>query len=274
MRSLAALPVLALSIFLAAPAASAPEPADLLKKHQETARGLKTVGGNWGVSRSMKGQPAQSYTGTFLFQRPKSGRMVFNLPGGQKQVMIFDGQAMIVEMTEQRQYLKMPVPEGGPSLGQVIGPDETSPMSAVLGFDAALQGYSLESAGAKTINQRAFQVVRATREQDPKKMTVYFGPGGLIEGIEAEMSVGGNPASLRSWIRNVTLNPAVKPQQFAYSPPKGFTLFEPPNYEKTLIAVGKEAPDFKLPQPGGVHLALSDARKDKKAVLINFWFHG
>jgi hypothetical protein len=66
-------------------------------------------------------------------------------------------------------------------------------------------------------------------------------------------------------------------KQFAFVAPKGYTAMkrpEPPDYEKGLVAVGKPAPDFNLPQVGGVNLALSDLLKEKKAVLVNFWFHG
>ena len=47
-----------------------------------------------------------------------------------------------------------------------------------------------------------------------------------------------------------------------------------PSFDEKLIPVGKDAPDFQLPQPGGNRIALSDVRKEKKAVLVNFWFYG
>lgn len=45
-------------------------------------------------------------------------------------------------------------------------------------------------------------------------------------------------------------------------------------YEAALLPVGKDAPDFNLPTPTGDKLGLSDARKGKKATLVNFWFYG
>ena len=43
--------------------------------------------------------------------------------------------------------------------------------------------------------------------------------------------------------------------------------------EAALLPVGKDAPDFNLPTATGDKLGLSDARKGKKATLVNFWFY-
>ena len=40
-----------------------------------------------------------------------------------------------------------------------------------------------------------------------------------------------------------------------------------------LLPVGKPAPNFNLPTPGGKKLNLSSAVRTKKATLINFWFY-
>lgn len=40
-----------------------------------------------------------------------------------------------------------------------------------------------------------------------------------------------------------------------------------------LLPVGKKAPAFSLPNPKGGTIALQNTLKNKKAVLVNFWFY-
>jgi hypothetical protein len=49
--------------------------------------------------------------------------------------------------------------------------------------------------------------------------------------------------------------------------------YQYPQFEAKLLPAGKVAPDFNLPMPRGGQLSLTDARRGKKAVLVNFWFY-
>ncbi len=74
-----------------------------------------------------------------------------------------------------------------------------------------------------------------------------------------------------SKLSNVKLNGELKAADFAYTGPKPV---ERPSPAAGLLPVGQSAPDFILPLPGAGNLGLTEARKGKKAVLINFWFYG
>jgi hypothetical protein len=49
--------------------------------------------------------------------------------------------------------------------------------------------------------------------------------------------------------------------------------YQYPQFEAKLLPAGKVAPDFNLPMLRGGQLSLTDARRGKKAVLVNFWFY-
>ncbi len=274
MRALVLIPIAATLLLLGVSRSAASDPEALLKKHRDTVGTVKAVRGTWGSSLAVRGEKAMSFTGDFLLQRPSMGKMVINNPDGRKQIMLSDGKSIVIEMPEMKQYVKISADDDSPQLGQILGPPVTSPLALLLAEKNLLEGYTFEDAGSKTIDKREFQVVKATREREPKKLTLFFGTSGLIEGIESDLSMAGEPAHLRTWMRNLQLNPAFKPKQFAYTPPKGFQAIVQPDFNKSLLAVGKTAPDFKLPMPGGGEYSLAEALKDKKAVLVNFWFYG
>jgi outer membrane lipoprotein-sorting protein len=79
-----------------------------------------------------------------------------------------------------------------------------------------------------------------------------------------------------SRLKNVQTDAPIDDATFRWTPPATALLVPPTlaDFEKKLVPVGQPAPDFNLPMPQGGQLSLSDARKGKKATLVNFWFYG
>jgi hypothetical protein len=186
------------------------------------------------------------------------------------QTFIATGKEQFIVLDGQKQYLKDAASAKGESLTPMLGPAGAMFMQGTLGPASGARTYR----GAETINGKSYQVVEVAGPAAEQKTRLYFGPGGLLEGSEVEMKDESRTIRQRTWLKNIYLNAALKPAEFAYKPPADYKPYERPDFEKSLVAVGKPAPSFRLPQPGGLgELALEDTLKDKKAVLINFWFY-
>ena len=57
-------------------------------------------------------------------------------------------------------------------------------------------------------------------------------------------------------------------------PPKQAVRYDLSDPDGKLIPVGEKAFRFKVPTPDRKRLTLDEILKDKKAVLVNFWFYG
>jgi hypothetical protein len=123
------------------------------------------------------------------------------------------------------------------------------------------------------VDGKTYQVVEVIPSPGGPEQKLFIGASGLVEGVEMTTRQGDKASTRTTWLKNIRLDRSTDPKRFAYAPPADFTLHEQPDLNKQLLAVGTDAPDFMLPQPGGGQLSLSDARKGKKAVLINFWFY-
>ena len=208
-------------------------------------------------------------TGTVQLLKPHYGRVKVNNPAGQPlQTMISTGKEQFIVLEGQKQYLKDEAAPKAAGVTGVLGPVGALFMEGSL---ASLKGERTLRA-PETFNGQSYQVVEVAGPDQPT-YKLFFGPAGRLDGSEMQMKQGEQTFHQRVLLKNVRLNAPLKPQEFAYKPPAGYKPYERPDFEKSLLAVGKPAPSFRLPQPGGAELALEDTLKDKKAVLINFWFY-
>jgi outer membrane lipoprotein-sorting protein len=209
----------------------------------------------------------------------KPGLVKFQLlgPDGKPvQVLYGDPKKMTVVMPGQKQYMSQPGLTTEAFLGQML-----PQVAGVLNPTGFLKDQKVRYVGAEPISGQTYEVVESAVEgpgAQPATTKHYFDAAGLPVGAEQKLKFGTEEVTQLIWLRNIKLNPAVTPQQMAFVPPAGYKKFDPSSgmadLEKKLLKVGAAAPDFQLPQPGGARLELSEARKGKKAVLINFWFYG
>jgi hypothetical protein len=150
-----------------------------------------------------------------------------------------------------------------------------SPMAAFYHPADIGKGQTSKLLGARKVGGKTYQAVQLTGKNPPMTQVLFINSANLIEGAETTLSFGGDNQKFTIWLRNMKTNAPLKPDYFAYVPPPDFSV--PKGPEDSLLAVGQPAPDFLLSQPGkpgndGLY-GLEMARKEKKAVLINFWFY-
>src|SRR5579872_361611 len=125
----------------------------------------------------------------------------------------------------------------------------------------------------ETVDGKPFQVVELTGDNPfAYTMKLYAGPEKLVTRVMLDIPQADAKAQYSAVLSKVQVGANVPDTLFAYQPPKTTKAYVPSS-EARLVAVGKEAPRFMIPSPSGGNVALADALKDKKAVLINFWFY-
>ena len=222
------------------------------------------------------GGDKQTIEAAVQLMRPNLARIQLTRggPGGQGGITLIAGKDEVYIVNEpQKQYVVQPGEqrEGFWSFG---APAE-SLIAAFFDPKKLAATGTRKYLGKATVNGKSYEVVQATAQQAPRTRKFHFGATGLVEGVVMQDDRQGQAGTVSIWLKNIRRNVPVPAERFAYSPQAGFEKFDPgAGFEATLLPVGKEAPEFMLAQPGGGQLSLEQARKGKKAVLINFWFHG
>jgi outer membrane lipoprotein-sorting protein len=131
--------------------------------------------------------------------------------------------------------------------------------------------------GKKSADGTTYDVLEATRSaQGAGSMTttVHVAPSGLAERVSVASKSGDHQQTMTMVLKNVKLNPPLTVADFKFNPPQTARLMDPnAGMEAGLVAVGAEAPKFTIPDPNGGEVSLENTLKDKKAVLVNFWFY-
>lgn len=243
-------------------------------------------------SNSVVGAQKVTNSAAVQLMKPNFARVsITSGPPEERVEITMTGKDTFLSVPAEKKYQRIEGisnPTGGP-LSRIGGPI----LNAFFDDELLKRIFSGESTvkygGKQVINKIAYETVVASRTvPTPTSLTAYFGPSGLCEGAmvtitpTAESAEPGaaKPAAppaqkISWWLRGMKVNPPTTEAQFAYKVPAGFEEVkqpERPDPEKSLLAVGKPAPEFKLPQPGGGELSLTELVKEKKAVLVNFWF--
>jgi hypothetical protein len=101
---------------------------------------------------------------------------------------------------------------------------------------------------------------------------LYIGPDKLVHRAEVVVKSGmmkGHSSEFS--LHNIKTGQSLTATDFVFQTPKDAKPAED-TYAK-LIPVGKDAPNFTLPAPQSGQIALDEALKGKKAVIVNFWFY-
>jgi outer membrane lipoprotein-sorting protein len=199
--------------------------------------------------------------------KPGYGRLTIITPDGGRQMILSDGKDAYMVQPERKEYQKV---EGAGAAAQILGGPPDSPLEAFFSPSKVGQGATARVLPPRKAAGQTYQVLELTRKTGfPPKTRLLVNAAFRVVGMETELPGQGK---LAMWLRKPVFNPPLPPTHFAYVPPADFTM--PKGPEDSLLAVGAAAPDFLLDQPGNQGLyGLEQARKDKKAVLINFWFY-
>lgn len=257
--------------------ARADEQADALLKEVATAtKAAKTLSADLTLSQEVKGQPMKM-EGKVKLKKPNLARIELGPPANQ--TVVSDGKTLWMYMKSDNQYLKRNADVNGLNMfapgafpvSMFFNPEFT-------GLANNLADYKMRVADKETIGGKECQVIEATAEK-PISHTIklYVSPAKLVTRSTIDLKQGQDTIKLTADLSNVQVDQPLTTAAFTFTPPKTAKLYQPPkqeDMEASLVAVGKEAPKFSLPTPTGGHVALTDALKDKKAVLVNFWFYG
>jgi thiol-disulfide isomerase/thioredoxin len=256
-------------------AAGADEAADaLIRKARQSAAKARTLQADMVWSRPERGNQQVTAYATLRLMKPNYGRIEYRgVPGGDISfIAISDGTSAFLVEPPVGQFQKMPaLPKGVRGL---VGTRELqAPVAAFFAPEGIDFGTASRSVGKKKVEDRTYWVVESTpKAGSGGAVRYFFGPSGLLEGVEAKINEKEKSGAASLWLKNVRLNAPTTADQFAYTPPADFK--ERTDSSSSLLAVGARAPDFRLPLPGGGEVSLASSRQGKKAVLINFWFYG
>jgi outer membrane lipoprotein-sorting protein len=263
---------------LGAVSVRADEKADaLLKEVDKASKAAKTLTATITTSMAVADQNVQS-TGTVRLKQPNLARIEFT-KSEQVQTVASDGKNVFLLMPGNL-YMKMPVQEN-----VVSGMVSSIAMPAGLFLDpkSISMGGAIKPqsryVGTQTIGQTKYEVVALT-VTEPLAATIklFISPARLITRSEMEINQQGQKIKQTAVLTNIKTGQPFTNASFAYTPPKDAKPFDPnaasQDYEAKLVPVGKPAPAFSLPTPTGGNISLYEATKEKKAVLVNFWFYG
>jgi outer membrane lipoprotein-sorting protein len=193
--------------------------------------------------------------------------------------VVSDGANMWALMKSRDQYTKSPADPTGRRLApfpmiSVFYARSVDELKATLFEDART---SVRYVGKKTVDGRTYDVLEATRSMrgtGTSKTTVHVAPNGLAERVSVASKFGDQQQTMTMVLKNVKLDPPLTAADFKFNPPQTARLMDPSaGMDAGLVAVGAEAPKFTIPDPQGGDVSLEHTLKDKKAVLINFWFY-
>jgi len=212
-------------------------------------------------------------TATVGLRKPNLARITYlNAAGAPLRTEISDGRQLYILYNPEKVYHR-PLTHGHTPEHML-----TSTLPLLAGFwnsDPLIIGpEKITYGGSETIDEQVYDVIRYSYKDSSSTGKVYFSATtGLLSGW-IQSSGGKDPVIARQWLKDIKLDPVLEPAQFTFDPAAvGFKEFErSKEHDQALVPVGKPVPEFTLPQPSGAKLSLTDARKGKKAVLINFWF--
>ncbi|HLK56390.1 MAG TPA: DUF2092 domain-containing protein [Chthonomonadaceae bacterium] len=271
---------LSLLMLLGASPGRADEKGDaLLKEVEKATKAAKTLTAEVSFTETMSGQGQKiSATGKVRLMRPNYAYIALDSPVDQ--VLASDGKTSYTLMSKQNQYLKNQVDAQGHGLGflppMTMFFDTKGGITSLFGGDAS--ALSPKYVGKETVEGKEYEVLRVTQENPQHVETkLYVGQNKLVTRIHMEVKLGNETAQIEVALKNVKTDTAMKAADFAFQLPKGAKEFTQPSmddYEKKLVAVGKDAPTFSLPTLSGTETTIYEATKDKKVMLLNFWFYG
>jgi outer membrane lipoprotein carrier protein len=156
------------------------------------------------VQRVVRNTSTQESSGNFIFQRPGKFRWTYEKP--YEQLIVADGQRLTLFDTDLNQATVRKLQAALPS----------SPASILFGSNDFEREFEVREAGARD----GLEWVRATpRAKDTPFERIEIGFRDGLPGAMLLVDSFGNTTNLL--FRNVARNPSLKPDTFAFTPPKG-----------------------------------------------------
>jgi outer membrane lipoprotein-sorting protein len=221
------------------------------------------------------GKVLMKETGTLKMMKPNL--LLLQMGGKIGQTIASDGTTTWLYMQQQNQYMKQKVhPQGKGifplSLVEVFFQPTFESLTLMGGN---MKPSSTRDLGNRTVEGKTFRVLELSGGEIPGTLHYFIGPDNLIYQMRVTMKSGNDTMVTEISLLNLKVGADLTASHFAFKLPEGATEFNPNTpTEASLLPVGKEAPNFTLPTPTGGQITLTNVLKEKKAVLVNFWFYG
>jgi len=250
---------------LAVTASADPKGETILREAYRTLHAAKSFSATITATRTGEDD---AIAGSVSAMKPNFLRVEMKAPADTS--FIADGKSYFIYAGRNKQYLKSPL-AAAPAEMQGMWEGE---IDSFFGGEKCFPKGEVTYAGSVKVGDVDCEGVKVAA---PENGTIVYAVGKtdhLIHRTEISHSLDSKALTQTNTLTNIQLKVPVKAADFAFNPPAGVRLFEPPNFEGKLIPVGQLAPRFLAPSPRGGDVSLSDALKGKKAVLVNFWFYG
>lgn len=237
----------------------------ILKEVVKTYAAMRTISGNFVVWQQVPGTPKFKMNGTFRAQKPN--RYMIDSEGAMPLRFVSDGKSVLTVIKPQNAYTQVPADDLAMSQTVTALPPLTIFFNQ---HKLVAPNTPTRYLGRETWNGEPCDKVE--QKVGSTTMRYYISAKRLILRIVVHVEQGGQAMDVDAYLTKVRVDSAMTVSDFPVRPPRGAVMVEMPRPGGTPIAVGQTAPDFSLPQPSGGRIALSDAVKSHKAVLVTFWF--
>ena len=243
--------------------------AALLKEVEKATLSIKTLSGEVQTNAKFGGQ-TQASKGVFRIKRPNL--LYAKMTGSESSTFASNGKDFIIYMPSQKQYMKMKADPKGARLGG--GLLQSLFFSPTQMFGKSEPKY----AGTEIVAGKSYSILVFTPTKE-QMFKLYVSPEKLITiaKVEIKDEQGKLSVSDEERFTNLKVNALIPNSQFAYAPPRDAVLYKAPtqsSYDEKFLPVNSRAPEFNLATPQDGRISLENTLKEKKAVLVNFWFHG
>src|SRR5579863_812943 len=242
----------------------------VLRQAFATLHAARTYSADFSSVSKMGDQVGRPWKGAMRAMKPNYLRL--ELADHQKMTTVSDGTNLFSYTSGMPYYYKQPVP---PKPTELPGSWEGE-IDSFFGGAANVAKVQTTYAGEATVAGVRCAIVKARMHVPERTATYAIGKADHLirRMVLAQPGPNGATITMVNTLSKIRLNVPLTAGVFAFMPPKTARLYEPPDYNAKLVKVGREAPNFTMPTPTGGEVALDNALRGKKAVLVNFWFCG
>lgn len=271
--------VIGWAFVMAVPPARADEKGQtVLREAFKTLQDAKTLTADLSISVANAPGPApQSLKGKVALMKPNYLRV--ELEGPQGQSFFADGKYYYMYSPAAKRYIRRSL-SPNPTEFQGLWEGE---IDAFFGGVKSAEKVTATYVGTEKIGDVECGIVKVEMKEPDRTAVYAIGKTDRLihRAVLSFPLPNREPVKQTNTLTNIKLNVPKTAADFEFKPSADAQLFDPEKemeeqirqLESTLLAVGEKAPEFDLPLPTGGRLSLADARKEKKAVLVNFWFY-
>jgi hypothetical protein len=232
---------------------------------------VKTLLANVTLTQSDGG--AVSTTGVVRLKKPNLVHIELGKPF--QQTIALDGKSIWLVKHERNRYQKN---DAKPTGNQVAS---FTMIPVGMFFDPDFRGFldpsisATRVVGKETAGGETYQVVEVSGDK-PYDFTLkcFVATNQLVTRTELRLKLGNKTITFGTVLTNIKVNEPLADDSFAYALPREAVLYDSSDPDDKLVPIGEKAYRFSVPTPDGQPLTLNGLSKGKKAVLVNFLFHG